>query len=395
MKLAKSYDSASKVGIEFIATATKPLGDDPRSKSPRRQTDTGNPEQGTYASTQNYSTVKKANNDPALKNKYIHAWETYSTRRLRYESNFNPSATTPNLHFLPTPEAQISNPRLHPSPGGSSLRNLSANYANLLSLKPNYESLRPSQTHREKLLTENCVSNQDHIFADIWSHRGKTNQNSTQKPLYKSSHSKGQGNQSETKNFFNKKSASNLYSSQPAIYGETKNLKGEELGLAQSNVSVTQRREIREILEGRQDEDAALREYFDYKLKGIQQLGLTLSDQKHSEFDGIERTITTINRDTKTMLRLRDLFSKKNSSFKRRNVEIRETTISKVGELNMQFLKLSQEWKAQTQKSAKDIARREQEFTSGLQEFHQNNHDSELRMLESFKQRGDNLKSEM
>ena len=103
----------------------------------------------------------------------------------------------------------------------------------------------------------------------------------------------------------------------------------------ESKLPLTERDGIKEVLEGRMNDDKVLREYFDYRLRGIKELGDRLTDRSSKEKMDMNKTIDNVDKEIKNMAKMRELFTKKNAQFKRRNQDFRASTITRIGELNL------------------------------------------------------------
>ena len=78
--------------------------------------------------------------------------------------------------------------------------------------------------------------------------------------------------------------------------------------------------------------------------------------------------------------------------FKKYNDSQRSSTIQRIGDLNFKLIELEREWKEQINIGNEDIRRRMEEFENGLLEMKKSNHQTEVRTLEGYKVKNENLK---
>ena len=326
--------------------------------------------------------VSQSFENAPIESKYINAWDTFSSNRLKYDhlnsnqkrhnENFQASASDRNLsmkNFSKVQQKMIDFEK--------SEKNISDKYQLEKELNSNREL--PSNLkdfyNKYNILTSDRVRTQENCYTS------RVNSNNKVYNSYDTN------NHSDS----NYNSLVDIRSRFEKAINEGHNTKSGVM--SNRNLAEKSDTNIKQILqETQRTDDQVLRDFFDYKIQGISELNNLLSDRNCKEKNSLENSISQIKKDTKHLQHLKDQFTKKNAVAKKHNESQRSSTIQRNGDLNFKFIELEREWKEQVNIGNEDVRRRMEEFENGLLEIKKNNHQAEVRTLEGYKVKNENLK---
>lgn len=321
-----------------------------------------------------------------IQSKYINAWDTFSANRLKYENQNT------------TNKKQSQGMQYNTSEKNLGSRNFSKIQQKLIDFEKT-ENILTDKFDKDSYINSNneLPSN----LKGFYSKYGILSSDRVVGPEYNSTKSVNSSTKYQSSNNnlidINRQSESN-YTSLVDIKSRYQKVMHDDYK-SQSLLSsrhVSEKKidsNVRQILqETQRTDDQVLRDFFDYKLQGISELNNMLSERRCKEKDSLDGTISQIKRDTKHLVHLKDLFTKKNAAAKKHNDSLRSSTIQRAGDLNLKLMELEREWKDQIKISNEDVRRRMEEFENGLLEMKKQNHLVEIRTQESYKIKNENLK---